>query len=100
MEYIEKGLESINLMYLHTKHQREKFVDTLSSPLSTIPRSKEEYEELDDLNNKFKERLYCLETKQDISNEEGTSSKETDKINKNKKRIVTVQGRTEDSDSE
>ncbi|GBC11594.2 hypothetical protein GLOIN_2v1869529 [Rhizophagus irregularis DAOM 181602=DAOM 197198] len=64
-----------NLMYLHTKHQQM-------------------------MNNKFKERLDNLKTKQDISNEEGTSSKETDKINKNKKRIVTVQGRREDSDSE
>ncbi|PKY17428.1 hypothetical protein RhiirB3_430060 [Rhizophagus irregularis] len=70
-----KRTEINNLMYLHTKHQQM-------------------------MNKKFKERLDNLETKQDISNEEGTSSKETDKINKNKKRIVTVQGRREDSDSE
>ncbi|PKB99968.1 hypothetical protein RhiirA5_370106 [Rhizophagus irregularis] len=84
----------------HTTSNGEKFVDALSSPLSTIPRSKEEHEELDDLNNKFSERLDNLEKKKDLSNKEGTTSKEKNNFNKNKKRVVTTQGRREDSDSE
>ncbi|EXX74303.1 hypothetical protein RirG_052380 [Rhizophagus irregularis DAOM 197198w] len=84
----------------HTISNGEKFLDALSSPLSTIPRSKEEHEELDDLNNKFSERLDNLEKKKELSNKEGTTSKERDNFNKNKKCAVTTQGRKEDSDSE
>ncbi|PKC00518.1 hypothetical protein RhiirA5_428063 [Rhizophagus irregularis] len=62
----------------HTTSKGDKFVDALSSLLSTIPRSKEEHEELDDLNNKFSERLE--KKKQDDTIQEGTSSKEKDKI--------------------
>ncbi|EXX53124.1 hypothetical protein RhiirA1_399694 [Rhizophagus irregularis] len=80
----------------HTTSKGDKFVDALSSLLSTIPRSKEEHEELDDLNNKFSERLE--KKKQDDTIQEGTSSKEKDKFNKNKKRVVTIQ--RNDSDSE
>lgn len=36
---------------------KNKFVDAQSDSLSTIPRSKEEHEELDLLNNNFSERL-------------------------------------------
>ncbi|PKY37722.1 hypothetical protein RhiirA4_450620 [Rhizophagus irregularis] len=35
----------------------DNFVDAQSSPLSTIPRSKEEHEELDNLNSNFTSRL-------------------------------------------
>ncbi|PKB97174.1 hypothetical protein RhiirA5_433597 [Rhizophagus irregularis] len=41
--------------------------------------SKEEHEELDELNNKFSERLDNLEKNKELSNEEGTTSKEKDK---------------------
>ncbi|CAB4426282.1 unnamed protein product [Rhizophagus irregularis] len=70
------------------------------SPLSTIPRSNEEHEELDYLNNKFSERLEKIEKKQDDTIQEGTSSKEKDKFNENKKRVVAMQGQRNESDSE
>ncbi|CAB5295129.1 unnamed protein product [Rhizophagus irregularis] len=74
----------------YTTSNGENFVDALSSSLSTIPRSKEEHEELDDLNNKFSERLDKLEIKKAVSNEdeERTTSKGKDKFSENKKRIV------------
>ncbi|RGB28122.1 hypothetical protein C1646_673465 [Rhizophagus diaphanus] len=75
----------------HTTSNGEKFVDALSIPLSTMPRSKE-HDELDDLNNKFSERLDNLEKKKELSNEEGTTSKENVNLNNNKKRVVTTQG--------
>jgi hypothetical protein len=36
-----------------TTSKGDKFVDAQSSPLSTIPRSKEEHEEMDNLNDNF-----------------------------------------------
>ncbi|CAB4436001.1 unnamed protein product [Rhizophagus irregularis] len=75
--------------------------DALSSHLSTTPRSKEEHEELDDLNNKFSERLDKLEKKKEDTMTEGpTSAEKEDKINDNKKCVVATQGRRDDSDSE
>ncbi|RGB38714.1 hypothetical protein C1646_805766 [Rhizophagus diaphanus] len=83
-----------------TTSNGEKFVDALSSPLSTIPRSKEEHEELDELNNKFSERLENIENKAVDTKDKGTTSTEKDKFNENKKRVVATQGRREDFDSE
>ncbi|CAB5380493.1 unnamed protein product [Rhizophagus irregularis] len=59
---------------------------------ATIPRSKEEHEELDDLNNKFSERLDKIEKKkEEITTEEiVTTVEELDKVNGNKKRVVTT----------
>ncbi|UZO10690.1 uncharacterized protein OCT59_002269 [Rhizophagus irregularis] len=63
--------------------------------------SKEEHEELDELNNKFSERLDKMKDKEDYISKEVTTSEEKDKFNENKKRVVTTQGRREDdSDSE
>ncbi|RGB31981.1 hypothetical protein C1646_670509 [Rhizophagus diaphanus] len=69
----------------HKTSKGKKFVDALSSPLSTIPRSKEEHEELDDLNSGFGERLNKMEEKNDDTMKEGTTSAEKDKFNENKK---------------
>ncbi|PKK65860.1 hypothetical protein RhiirC2_785550, partial [Rhizophagus irregularis] len=63
--------------------------------------SKEEHEELDELNNKFSERLDKMKDKEDNISKEVTTSEEKDKFNENKKRVVTTQGqREDDSDSE
>ncbi|PKY57759.1 hypothetical protein RhiirA4_479081 [Rhizophagus irregularis] len=59
-------------------------------PLSTIPRSKEEHEELDDLNNKFSERLDKMEKKRDDCDKDETDDKKEDNFNNNKKRIVAT----------
>ncbi|CAB4409249.1 unnamed protein product [Rhizophagus irregularis] len=67
----------------------DKFVDAKSEILSTIPRTQEEHEEPDNLNNNFSERLEELEKESSLPNEKG-----------NKKRVVTTQGRRDDSDSE
>ncbi|PKY48883.1 hypothetical protein RhiirA4_464608 [Rhizophagus irregularis] len=72
-----------------TTSKSEKFVNAQTCPLSTIPRSKEEHEELDDLNNKFSERLDKME-KVDLQEERKNKEKE-DGVNENKKRIVTTQ---------
>ncbi|PKC03338.1 hypothetical protein RhiirA5_423914 [Rhizophagus irregularis] len=68
---------------------------------NNINLSKEEHEELDELNNKFSERLDKMKDKEDYISKEVTTSEEKDKFNENKKRVVTTQGRREDdSDSE
>ncbi|EXX54398.1 uncharacterized protein OCT59_016431 [Rhizophagus irregularis] len=75
---------------IHTT-SKDKFVNALSGSLSTIPRSKEEHEELDDLNNKFSERLDKIEKKkEEITTEEIVTTVEEDKVNENKKRVVTT----------
>jgi hypothetical protein len=69
----------------HTTSKGDKFVNALSGSLSTIPRSKEEHEELDDLNNKFSERLDKIEKKkEEITTEEIVTKVEEDKVNGNK----------------
>ncbi|GBC52144.1 hypothetical protein RhiirA5_429074 [Rhizophagus irregularis] len=97
----EQDKKDYVLVTEYIKNTGEKFVDALSSHLSTTPRSKEEHEELDDLNNKFSERLDKLEKKKEDTMTEGpTSAEKEDKINDNKKRVVATQGRRDDSDSE
>lgn len=72
----------------HTTSKGDKFVNALSGSLST---SKEEHEELDDLNNKFSERLDKIEKKKvEITTEEIVTTVEEDKVNGNKKRVVTT----------
>ncbi|RGB41438.1 hypothetical protein C1646_752113 [Rhizophagus diaphanus] len=78
---------------------RERW-DAPSCPLSTIPRSKEEHDALDELNNKFSERLEKIEDNCNKSDVNEESTQKEDKVNNNKKRVVTTQGRREDSDSE
>ncbi|CAB4427974.1 unnamed protein product [Rhizophagus irregularis] len=79
-------------------NSKDKFVDAQSEPLSTIPRTKEEHEELDNLNNDFSKRLEKEVPKVDTKGKK-KAVEEEDIINKNKKRVVTTQGR-EDSDNE
>ncbi|PKY50011.1 hypothetical protein RhiirA4_466241 [Rhizophagus irregularis] len=74
-----------------------KSVDAPSDPLSTIPRSKEEHEMLDDLNNKFSERLEIIEKTIDDSTKSDKKKKSIlieDEINGNKRviRIVVEYG--------
>ncbi|GBC32737.2 hypothetical protein GLOIN_2v1767547 [Rhizophagus irregularis DAOM 181602=DAOM 197198] len=62
----------------------DKFVDAKSDLLSTIPRTKEEHEELDNLNNNFSERLEDLNKKTSFPEGKGETIEDEDKINKNK----------------
>ncbi|PKY43769.1 hypothetical protein RhiirA4_457852 [Rhizophagus irregularis] len=81
--------------------RKDEFVDAQSDPISTIPRTEEEHEELDSLNNNFSNRLDEVNKIPSLPNEKGKKKEEDkDKINENKKRVVTTQGRREDSDSE
>ncbi|PKC53743.1 hypothetical protein RhiirA1_478648 [Rhizophagus irregularis] len=51
-----------------SKNHRRPFAQLVlssSRPHSTIPRSKKEHEELDDLNNKFSERLEKIEKRKE-----------------------------------
>ncbi|PKC68119.1 hypothetical protein RhiirA1_457619 [Rhizophagus irregularis] len=81
---------------------KDKFFDAQADPISTIPRTQEEHEELDNLNNsRFSARL---ETTSSLSKEKGKAAvitkEDEDKINKNKKRVMATQGQREDSDNE
>ncbi|UZO02390.1 uncharacterized protein OCT59_020871 [Rhizophagus irregularis] len=67
-----------------TSSDGEQFVDALTAPLSTIPRSKEEHEELDELNNKFSERLDKMKNKEENNQEIVTSSEEKTSLIKTK----------------
>ncbi|CAB4441256.1 unnamed protein product [Rhizophagus irregularis] len=81
-----------------------------SDPISTIPRTLEEHEELNNLNNKFSKRLDKINVKSQLPSTKGKQvlrneeDKEEDKneeeINENKKRAVRKQGEREDSDKE
>ncbi|PKC05434.1 hypothetical protein RhiirA5_420920 [Rhizophagus irregularis] len=63
---------------------KDKFVDAKSDLLSTIPRTKEEHEELDNLNNNFSERLEDLNKKTSFPEGKEETIEDEDKINKNK----------------
>ncbi|PKK69326.1 hypothetical protein RhiirC2_781160 [Rhizophagus irregularis] len=63
---------------------KDKFVDAKSDLLSTIPRTKEGHEELDNLNNNFSERLEDLNKKTSFPEGKGETIEDEDKINKNK----------------
>ncbi|PKK58319.1 hypothetical protein RhiirC2_796507 [Rhizophagus irregularis] len=79
---------------------KDKFVDAKSDILSTIPTTEEEHIELDELNNNFSERLEKIGKTSSLPRKKDKKVEEEDKVNKNKKRVVTTQGQREDSDSE
>ncbi|CAB4415702.1 unnamed protein product [Rhizophagus irregularis] len=83
------GLNKFNVP-TQTTSNGDIFVVAPSGSLSTIPRSIEEHEELDVLNNKSSERLDSLSNKN--TTEKEIQSKDKDKFNGNKKRVVTTQG--------
>ncbi|PKK61387.1 hypothetical protein RhiirC2_791875 [Rhizophagus irregularis] len=92
------GINRFNV-FAHTTSEGDKFVDAYESPLSMIPKSKEEHEELDDLNSKFIEHLDKLEKKKEDVTIEGSMSAEKeekedkeDKFNNSKKHAVAIQG--------
>ncbi|PKC04201.1 hypothetical protein RhiirA5_422579 [Rhizophagus irregularis] len=64
---------------------KDRFVDAKSDVLSTIPRTKEEHEELNVLNNNFSERLEEVNKISSLPEEKGKTIEDKDKINKNKK---------------
>ncbi|PKC11643.1 hypothetical protein RhiirA5_373694 [Rhizophagus irregularis] len=93
---------AINNISVTSVSEDEQFEDALSSPkmfiLSMIPRSKEEHDEFNNMNNEFSERLNKLEKKKEVLEE--TKIMDKDNANENKKRVVTTQGRRKDSDDE
>jgi hypothetical protein len=93
---------AINNISVTSVSEDEQFEDALSSPkmfiLSMIPRSKEEHEEFNNMNNEFSERSNKLEKKKEVLEE--TKIMDKDNANENKKRVVTTQGRRKDSDDE
>ncbi|PKC54211.1 hypothetical protein RhiirA1_477749 [Rhizophagus irregularis] len=94
-----KRKTGINRFKTPTQTKKDKFVDAQSDILSTIPRT-EEHADFDALNNNFSDRLNKIEKKIDLPKGKDKKIEEKDDINKNKKRIVTMQGQREDSDSE
>ncbi|PKC02625.1 hypothetical protein RhiirA5_424985 [Rhizophagus irregularis] len=58
---------SINRFKLPQQTKKDKFVDAKSDLISTIPRTQEEHEELDNLNKNFKERLEELDKDKESS---------------------------------
>ncbi|CAB4436501.1 unnamed protein product [Rhizophagus irregularis] len=90
------------------ENKEEEFFDAPSDHILTIPRTLEEHEELDNLNNNFKGRLEELEKtanlppvkgkKKEIEISDDDADEEIN--NKNKKCIVRKQGERENSDKE
>ncbi|UZO06237.1 uncharacterized protein OCT59_026567 [Rhizophagus irregularis] len=97
---------SINKFAIPQK-SKDGFVDATTDLISTVPRTTEEHDELDNLNNKFKERLDELETTTATIQRKG-KKKATELLdddveetkNENKKRVVRKQGERENSDTE
>ncbi|PKB97460.1 hypothetical protein RhiirA5_433118 [Rhizophagus irregularis] len=87
---------------------KDGFVDAPTDLISTIPRSSEEHEELDNLNNNFKERLEELKMTTTATTQRKGKKKVTELSdndveemkNENKKRVVRKQGERENSDIE
>jgi hypothetical protein len=88
--------------------KKDKFVDARSDLISTIPRTQEKYDELDNLNENFKERLEELNKEESSTSvikgkkkvSELSDNDTEEKINSNKKRIVQKQGERDNSDKE
>ncbi|UZO23893.1 uncharacterized protein OCT59_016222 [Rhizophagus irregularis] len=89
--------------------KKDKFVDAKSDLISTIPRTQDEHEELDVLNENFKERLEELDKDKKPSMSITKGKKKVvdtldddveEKTNINKKRIVQKQGERDNSDNE
>uniref|UniRef100_U9U912 Uncharacterized protein n=1 Tax=Rhizophagus irregularis (strain DAOM 181602 / DAOM 197198 / MUCL 43194) TaxID=747089 RepID=U9U912_RHIID len=72
--------------------EEDRFVDAKSDVLSTIPRTKEEHEELNVLNNNFSERLEEVNKISSLPEEKGKTIEDKDKINKNKKCVEEILG--------
>ncbi|PKK55509.1 hypothetical protein RhiirC2_802219 [Rhizophagus irregularis] len=104
LEAIYRSTMDEDMEYLATAatSKGDNFVDAQSSPLFTIPRSKEEHEELDNLNSNFTSRLEGITVNKGKASVKTTDLETTgkDNVNKNKKHVVTTQGRRDDSDSE
>ncbi|EXX69090.1 uncharacterized protein OCT59_017856 [Rhizophagus irregularis] len=87
---------------------KDGFVDAPTDLISTIPRSSEEHEELDNLNNSFKERLEDLTMTTTATTRRKGKKKVTEqsddddeeKKNENKKRVVRKQGERKNSDTD
>ncbi|PKY27041.1 hypothetical protein RhiirB3_390005 [Rhizophagus irregularis] len=88
----------INRFKIPQQNKKDEFVNAPTDQISTIPRTLEEHEELDNLNNNFRERLEelkekssSLPSKKDKQKAVDTLDNE-DETNKNKKRVVRKQG--------
>ncbi|PKY28730.1 hypothetical protein RhiirB3_445049 [Rhizophagus irregularis] len=86
---------------------KDGFVDATTDLISTVPRTSEEHDELDNLNNKFKERLDELKTTTTTTQKKGkkkvtelSDDDDEEMKNENKKRVVRKQGERENSDTE
>ncbi|PKY49639.1 hypothetical protein RhiirA4_465708 [Rhizophagus irregularis] len=98
----------INRFKIPGQTKKDEFVDAPSDHISTIPRTLEEHEELDNLNNNFKGRLEELENTANLPSVKGKKKAieisddddDEEKNNKNKKRVVRKQGERENSDKE
>ncbi|EXX69455.1 uncharacterized protein OCT59_024295 [Rhizophagus irregularis] len=69
-----------------------------------MPRSKEVIEKYNQLNSEFSNRISVIGGKVDTSNKDKAKEKvvdsESEKLNGNKKCVVTIQGGRDDSDNE
>ncbi|PKK74691.1 hypothetical protein RhiirC2_708682 [Rhizophagus irregularis] len=95
----------INRFKIPQQNKKDEFVDAPTDQILTIPRTLEEHEELDNLNNNFRERLEELEEKSSLpSKKDKQKAVDTldneDETNKNKKRVVRKQGERDNSDNE
>ncbi|PKY59495.1 hypothetical protein RhiirA4_482284 [Rhizophagus irregularis] len=96
----------INRFKIPEQKSKDEFVDAPSDHISTIPRTLEEHEELDNLNENFKERLTELEKTTSLPSSKGKKKiveisdddNDEEMNNKNKKRVVRKQGERENSD--
>ncbi|PKY36425.1 hypothetical protein RhiirB3_458993 [Rhizophagus irregularis] len=86
---------------------KDGFVDATTDLISTVSRTSEEHDELDNLNNKFKERLDELTMTTDMTQRKGkkkvtelSDDDDEETKNENKKRVVRKQGERENSDTE
>ncbi|PKK75966.1 hypothetical protein RhiirC2_771700 [Rhizophagus irregularis] len=61
----------INRFKIPQQTTKDKFVDARTDLISTIPRTQEEHDELDTLNNNFKERLEEMEKESSTSSIKG-----------------------------
>ncbi|EXX75666.1 uncharacterized protein OCT59_009081 [Rhizophagus irregularis] len=88
----------------HASSEDEQFEDAPQSPklsaVSTVPRSKEELENFDKLNNTFSERINQLNVNESTKgpSDDKALELENDNLNENKKHVVTSQGSRDDSE--
>ncbi|GBC11736.2 hypothetical protein GLOIN_2v1791387 [Rhizophagus irregularis DAOM 181602=DAOM 197198] len=110
-ENLKYGFNESNLQFDDGRRKHGKrfdgFVDATTDLISTVPRTSEEHDELDNLNNKFKERLDELKMTTDTTQRKGkkkvtelSDDDDEEMKNENKKRVVRKQGERENSDTE